>query len=166
MDCRALPLRILITGAEPCGDAMSCQLEKRLVVKAYDSYGLSEVLGPGVASECPCQQGLHFDEHFYPKVVDTEGNILPLSKQGELILSSLGKEAFPVLCYRTKDLTRLSYGKCTCGHEGFTMEKVSSRVDDMLIIHGVNVFPSQIEEVLLSFNQLKPQYQLIINKIL
>lgn len=164
VDRDELSLRILITGAEPCSDIIRSQLEKRLGVKAYDSYGLSEVIGPGVAIECPCQHGLHIDEHFYPEIIDTNENILPLGEKGELVLSSFGKEAFPVLRYRTKDYTRLSYGKCSCGHEGFTMEKVSSRLDDMLIIHGVNVFPSQIEEVLLSFIELEPQYQLIITR--
>lgn len=160
----SLRLRVLITGAEPCSDLLREKLEQRLQVNAYDSYGLSEIMGPGVATECPYHNGLHIDAHFYPEVIDTVGNPLPPGEKGELVLSTLSKEALPMLRYRTKDLTRLTYGTCSCGFHGWTMEKVNSRVDDMLIIRGVNVYPSQIEEVLLLYPQISPHYQLLVSQ--
>ena len=157
-----LKLKIGVFGAEPWTEGMREQIEARLGIKAYDIYGLSEIMGPGVAMECPEQQGLHIDEHFYPEILDDEGNPLPAGERGELVVTSLEKQGFPVLRYRTKDLTTLHYGKCSCGHVGWTMERVSARVDDMLIIRGVNVFPSQVEEAILSLGGFEPHYLLVV----
>lgn len=156
-----LKLKIGVFGAEPWTEGMREEIESRLGIKAYDIYGLSETMGPGVALECTAQQGLHIDEHFYPEVLDSEGNPLPLGERGELVLTSLDKEGFPVLRYRTKDLTTLHYGRCSCGQVGYTMARVTARVDDMLIIRGVNVFPSQIEEAIL-LEGFEPHYLLVV----
>ena len=157
-----LKLKIGIFGAEPWSEGMREQIEARLGIKAYDIYGLSETMGPGVAMECPAHNGLHIDEYFYPEVLDSEGNPLPVGERGELVITSLEKEGFPVLRYRTKDLTTLSYGTCSCGQVGWRMERVSARVDDMLIIRGVNVFPSQVEEAILSLGGFEPHYLLVV----
>ena len=160
-----LKLKIGIFGAEPWTEGMREQIEARLGIKAFDIYGLSETMGPGVALECSAQQGLHIDGHFYPEILDSEGNPLPDGEQGELVLTSLDKEAFPVLRYRTKDLTTLHYGTCSCGHVGWTMERVTARVDDMLIIRGVNVFPSQVEEAILSLGEFEPHYLIVVYRV-
>lgn len=160
-----LKLKFGVFGAEPWSDGMREQIEARLGIKAFDIYGLSETMGPGVALECLAQQGLHIDEHFYPEVLDSEGNPLPVGERGELVITSLDKAGFPVLRYRTKDLTALHYGTCSCGHVGWTMERVSARVDDMLIIRGVNVFPSQIEEAILSSGGFEPHYLLVVERV-
>lgn len=160
-----LKLRIGIFGAEPWTEGMREQIEARLGIQAYDIYGLSETMGPGVALECPAHRGLHIDEHFYPEILDPEGRPLPVGGQGELVLTSLDKEGFPVLRYRTKDLTTLHYGTCSCGEVGWTMERVSARVDDMLIIRGVNVFPSQVEEAILSLGWFEPHYLLVVSRV-
>ncbi len=157
-----LKLKFGVFGAEPWSDGMREQIEARLGIKAFDIYGLSETMGPGVALECLAQQGLHIDEHFFPEILDAEGNPLPVGERGELVITSLEKEGFPVLRYRTKDLTALHYGTCSCGHVGWTMERVSARVDDMLIIRGVNVFPSQVEEAILSLGGFEPHYLLVV----
>lgn len=156
-----LKLKIGIFGAEPWTEGMREEIEARLGIKAFDIYGLSEIMGPGVALECPAHQGLHIDEHFYPEILDEEGNPLPNGERGELVITSIDKEGFPVLRYRTKDLTKLHYGTCSCGHVGWTMERVSARVDDMLIIRGVNVFPSQVEEAIL-LEGFEPHYLLVV----
>jgi phenylacetate-CoA ligase len=157
-----LKLKIGVFGAEPWTEGMREQIEARLGIKAYDIYGLSEIMGPGVAMECPAQHGLHIDEHFYPEIIDGEGNPLSVGERGELVITSLEKQGFPVLRYRTKDLTTLHYGECSCGQVGWTMERVSARVDDMLIIRGVNVFPSQVEEAILSSGEFEPHYLLVV----
>ncbi|EHQ91471.1 phenylacetate--CoA ligase family protein [Desulfosporosinus youngiae] len=159
-----LKLKIGIFGAEPWTEGMREEVEARLGIKAYDIYGLSEIMGPGVALECSAQQGLHIDEHFYPEILDAEGNPLPSGERGELVITSIDKEGFPVLRYRTKDLTTLHYGTCSCGHVGWTMERVSARVDDMLIIRGVNVFPSQVEEAIL-LEGFEPHYLLVVYRV-
>ncbi|WP_088187639.1 phenylacetate--CoA ligase [Desulfosporosinus sp. FKA] len=159
-----LKLRIGVFGAEPWTEGMREQIEARLGIKAYDIYGLSETMGPGVAMECPAHDGLHIDEHFYPEVLGPDGNPVAEGIQGELVITSLDKEGFPVLRYRTKDLTRLHYGACSCGHTGWKMERVLARVDDMLIIRGVNVFPSQVEEAILSIGGFEPHYLLIVER--
>lgn len=159
-----LKLRIGIFGAEPWTEGMREEIEARLGIKAYDIYGLSEIMGPGVAMEC-LEGRLHIDEHFYPEILDSEGHVLPEGKRGEMIMTSIGKQGFPVLRYRTKDLTTISYGKCSCGHTGWTMERVSARVDDMLIIRGVNVFPSQVEEAILAVGGVEPHYLLVVDRI-
>lgn len=159
-----LKLKIGIFGAEPWTEGMREEIEARLGIKAFDIYGLSEIMGPGVALECPAHQGLHIDEHFYPEVLDEEGNPLPDGERGELVITSIEKEGFPVLRYRTKDLTKLHYGSCSCGQVGWTMERVSARVDDMLIIRGVNVFPSQVEEAIL-LEGFEPHYLLVVYRL-
>lgn len=162
---KELKLRLGIFGAEPWTESMREEIETRLGIKALDIYGLSEIMGPGVALECQAQNGLHIDEHFYPEILDEEGRVLPEGQPGELVITSLGKMGFPVLRYRTKDLTSLRFGRCECGHEGWTMNRVSARVDDMLIIRGVNVFPSQVEEAILSVGGIEPHYLLVVERL-
>ncbi|AFM42574.1 coenzyme F390 synthetase [Desulfosporosinus acidiphilus SJ4] len=159
-----LKLRIGVFGAEPWTEGMREQIEDRLGIKAYDIYGLSETMGPGVAMECPAHDGLHIDDHFYPEILDTNGNPVAEGVQGELVITSIDKEGFPVLRYRTKDLTTLHYGTCSCGKTGWKMDRVSARVDDMLIIRGVNVFPSQVEEAILSAGGFEPHYLLVVER--
>ncbi|WP_052090467.1 phenylacetate--CoA ligase [Desulfosporosinus sp. HMP52] len=159
-----LKLKIGVFGAEPWTEGMREEIEQRLGIKAYDIYGLSETMGPGVAMECPAHKGLHIDEHFYPEILDEEGNPLAVGERGELVITSLDKKGFPVLRYRTKDLTTLHYGTCSCGQVGWTMDRVSARVDDMLIIRGVNVFPSQIEEAIL-LEGFEPHYLLVVYRV-
>lgn len=161
-----LRLRTGIFGAEPWTEGMREEIESRLGIKAIDIYGLSEIMGPGVAIECEGQHGLHIDSHFYPEVLDENGSPLPEGEKGELVFTTLEKEGFPVLRYRTKDLTTLRYGQCEhCGHAGWTMDRVSARVDDMLIIRGVNVFPSQVEEGILAVGGLEPHYLLVVERV-
>lgn len=160
-----LKLKIGVFGAEPWSEGMREQIEARLGIRTFDIYGLSETMGPGVAMECAAHNGLHIDEHFYPEILDSEGNTLPVGEPGELVITSLEKEGFPVLRYRTKDLTTLNYGTCSCGKVGWTMQRVSARVDDMLIIRGVNVFPSQVEEAILSLGGFEPHYLLVVDRV-
>ncbi|MFW6061718.1 MAG: phenylacetate--CoA ligase family protein [Planctomycetota bacterium] len=161
-----LPLRAGIFGAEPWTDAMRRQVEGMAGVKAYDIYGLSEIIGPGVASECACQDGLHiFEDHFYPEIIDPEtGDILPDGEEGELVLTTLSKQAMPMIRYRTRDLTRILPEPCACGRTVRRIQRISHRSDDMFIIRGVNVFPSQIEEALLSVEGTLPHYQIVLTR--
>ena len=157
-----------IFGAEPWSDDMRSELEEKLNLKAMDIYGLSEVMGPGVSIECREEQkGLHiFEDHFIPEIIDPEtGEVLPPGSTGELVFTSITKEAFPVIRYRTKDITSLNPEPCTCGRTHMRMNKPSGRTDDMLIIRGVNVFPSQIESVIMKNKDVKPHYQLEIDRI-
>ena len=166
VDLRALPLRNGIFGAEPWSEPMRKRIEELFGIKAYDIYGLSEIIGPGVAIECPEQNGLHIaEDHFLPEIIDpqTEGP-LPDGEKGELVFTTLTKEAFPLLRYRTKDLSVLYSEACPCGRTTKRMHRVMGRTDDMLIIRGVNVFPSQIESVLLENGDTTPHYQLIVNR--
>jgi phenylacetate-CoA ligase len=162
-----LKLRIGVFGAEPWTENMRKEIESKLRVKAIDIYGLSEIIGPGVASECPEQNGLHINEdHFYPEVIDPETlQPLPEGSIGELVFTTITKEGLPLIRYRTRDLTRLTYEKCKCGRTLVRMEKCLGRSDDMLIIRGVNLFPSQVETVLLQMSETKPHYQLIVDRI-
>ena len=134
-------------------------------VEVYEQYGLSEIIGPGVASACGRSEGMHvWEDHFIPEVVDPEtGDPLPDGEEGELVLSAPTKEAFPVLRYRTRDLTRITRKPCPCGRTGARISRITGRTDDMLIIRGVNVFPSQIEHALLGVNGLEPHYQLVLS---
>jgi len=148
----SLSLRVGIFGAEPWSENMREEVEKKLNLKAVDIYGLSEVMGPGVAQEClQADRGMHiFEDHFLPEIIDPDsGEVLPPGEQGELVFTTLTKEAFPLIRYRTKDISRLIYDQCECGRTLVRMEKVTGRTDDMLIIRGVNVFPSQVEHVLM-----------------
>ena len=162
-----LKLRIGVFGAEPWTENMRREIESRLMIKAIDIYGLSEVIGPGVASECTVQKGLHINEdHFYPEIIDPKTlQPLPAGNTGELVFTTLTKEGLPLIRYRTRDLTRLSYDTCKCGRTMVRMEKCLGRSDDMLIIRGVNLFPSQVESVLLEMSEIKPHYLLIVDRV-
>ncbi len=159
-------LRIGVFGAEPWTEAMRNEIEKRLKIDAYDIYGLSEVIGPGVSCECSQKSGLHvFEDHFYVEIINPEtGEVLPEGEKGEIVYTSLTKEAFPGIRYRSRDITRLYHDGCKCGRTLVKMEKVTGRSDDMLIIRGVNVFPSQVESVLMEFEGTQPHYQIIVDR--
>lgn len=165
-DIRATKLRIGVFGAEPWSESMRREIEARLGIKAYDIYGLSEVIGPGVSSECSEKSGLHVNEdHFYVEIIDPEtGEVLPEGEKGEIVYTSLTKEAFPNIRYRSRDITRLYHDGCKCGRTLVKMDKVTGRSDDMLIIRGVNVFPSQIEDVLMAVEGTEPHYQIIVDR--
>ena len=163
-----LKIKKAVLGAEPWGEEMRKQIESKLGIKAYDIYGLSEVLGPGVSYECECQKGLHINEDmFIPEIINPDtGEVLPDGEVGELVFTSITKEAFPVIRYRTHDLCRILTGKCSCGRTFKRMGRIEGRTDDMLIIRGVNVFPSQIEEVLLKYGEgITPNYQIIVDRV-
>lgn len=166
IDFAKLPLRAGILGAEPWTDEMRQQIEKRLHIDAYDIYGLSEVIGPGVSMECAEKSGLHvYENHFYVEIIDPEtGEVLPEGEQGEIVYTSLSKECCPVIRYRSRDITRLYRDGCACGRTFAKMEKVTGRSDDMMIIRGVNVFPSQIEAILFSIEHVEPHYQIVIDR--
>jgi phenylacetate-CoA ligase len=167
VDPASLSLRVGIFGAEPWSENMREEVERKLNLKAVDIYGLSEVMGPGVAMEClQTEQGMHvFEDHFLPEIIDPEtGEVLPEGEKGELVFTTLTKEAFPIIRYRTKDISRLIYEPCGCGRTLVRMEKVTGRTDDMLIIRGVNVFPSQVEHVLMSVEGVEPHYQIVVER--
>ncbi len=166
IDFSSSSLKIGIFGAEPWSERMRTQLEEKLGISAHDIYGLSEVLGPGVSMECSQKQGMHVHEdHFIAEIIDPNtGKQLPLGQQGELVFTSLTKEAFPVIRYRTRDITTLVAEPCPCGRTHLRMKRVTGRTDDMLIIRGVNVFPSQIESVLLEFGDTEPHYLLVVER--
>ena len=161
-----IPLRAGIFGAEPWTEEMRKSIEETLGIKAYDIYGLTETSGPGVAFECSEQTGMHINEdHFYAEIIDPDtGEVLPEGSRGELVFTSLDKEAFPLLRYRTRDICVLSRKRCSCGRTLVKMAKPMGRTDDMLIIRGVNVFPSQIETVLLK-EGYEPNYQIIVDRV-
>ena len=146
---------------------MRREIEQRLGIIATDNYGLSEVMGPGVAGECLERCGMHISEdHFIAEIIDPDtGEVLPPGSVGELVLTTLTKEAIPVIRYRTRDITRLHYEPCACGRTVARMEKTRGRSDDMLIIKGVNVFPTQIEEVLFQVEGCEPHYQLVVDRV-
>lgn len=166
IDPRDIKLRVGIFGAEPWTEELRTEIERLLHIKAYDIYGLSEVCGPGVSMECACHCGSHIHEdQFIPEVIDPNTlEVLPYGEMGELVFTSVGKEAMPLLRYRTRDLTRLHAEKCECGRTLVRMEKILGRSDDMLIIRGVNVFPSQVESVLLELDEATPHYQLLVDR--
>ena len=164
-----LRLKAGIFGAEPWTESMRREIEQKLGIRAYDIYGLSEVLGPGVSYECECQAGMHIcEDHFIAEIIDPDtGNVLPEGSTGELVFTSLTKEGFPIIRYRTRDICFLNYAPCPCGRTHLRMNKPSGRSDDMLIIRGVNVFPSQIEEVLLkvSGGKITPNDQIVVDRV-
>jgi phenylacetate-CoA ligase len=166
VDIRTLPLRVGVFGAEPWTVPMRQEIEERLGIKAQEAYGLTELCGPGVAFDCEAQEGLHINEdYFLAEVLDPQTlEPLPPGEKGELVFTSLQRRAMPMLRYRTKDITRLYRDKCVCGRTFVKMEKISGRTDDMLIISGVNVFPSQIEALLLEVEEVEPQYRLVVRK--
>ncbi len=166
LSTKDIRLKAGIFGAEPWTPELRKQVETLLNLKAYDIYGLSEVIGPGVSMECECQNGMHiYEDHFIPEIIDPDTlEVLPYGETGELVFTTITKEAMPLLRYRTRDLTRLHTEKCSCGRTLLRMEKCLGRSDDMLIIRGVNVFPSQIESVLLEMSETSPHYQLIVER--
>lgn len=167
IDFRDLPLKAGVFGAEPWSDSMRKEIETKLDIKAMDIYGLSEIMGPGVAIECVEEQnGLHImEDHFLPEVINPEtGEPVAPGEIGELVITTLTKEGIPLIRYRTRDLTRLNYTACRCGRTFARMQRVTGRSDDMLIIRGVNVFPSQIESILIETEGLSPHYQLIVER--
>ncbi len=162
-----LKLKTGIFGAEPWTEEMRAQIEEKLGLKAYDIYGLSEIMGPGVSYECECQCGMHVcEDNFIPEIIDPDtGEVLPEGAQGELVFTTITKEGFPLIRYRTRDICSLNYEPCKCGRTHVRMNKPQGRTDDMLIIRGVNVFPSQIEEVLLTVGgNITPNYQIIVDR--
>ena len=166
IDVRDLPLSVVVYGAETCTEPMREAIEERLGVTAVDIYGLSEIIGPGVSMECEAQDGLHvWEDHFYPEVVDPDtGEPVEEGEEGELVLTTLSKEALPVLRYRTGDLTTLTREPCECGRTMARMDHVTGRADDLLIVRGVNVYPSQIERVVLDDPDTVPQYRIDLDR--
>ncbi|TYL37726.1 phenylacetate--CoA ligase [Natronococcus pandeyae] len=167
VDPRDLPVSTVIFGAEPCTDPMREEIEERLGVTGIDIYGLSEIIGPGVSNEChEAQEGLHiWEDHFYPEIVDPKtGEPLPEGEEGELVLTTLTKEALPVLRYRTGDLTSLTTEECECGRTMVRMDNVTGRADDLLIVRGVNLYPSEIEDVVLEFDEVAPYYRIDLTR--
>ena len=165
IDPESLRVRIGIFGAEPWTEEMRREIEKALAIKAYDIYGLSEIAGPGVACECTEQKGMHVQEDFFfPEIIDpATGEQLPDGEEGELVFTCIGKEALPLIRYRTRDICSLTHEKCACGRTTVRMNKPKGRTDDMLIIRGINVFPSQIESALLDLG-MDPNYRMIVDR--
>lgn len=167
IDPKSLKLRLGLFGSEPWTEGMRAEIEKRWGIKATDNYGLSEIMGPGVAGECSYSHaGLHINEdHFIPEIINPDtGESLGFGQEGELVFTTITKEGFPVIRFRTKDITVIEDEPCACGRTLARMKKVTGRSDDMLIIRGVNVFPSQIESVLMSINGVEPHYEIIVRK--
>ena len=166
INLRELPLRTGIFGAEPWSEGMRERIEQESGIKAFDIYGLSEIIGPGVGSECAAQAGLHiFEDHFYPEIIDPETcRVLPDGEEGELVLTTLSKRAMPMIRYRTRDITHIITEPCACGRTVRRIARVARRSDDMFIIRGVNVFPSQIETALLSVEGVLPHYRILLSR--
>ena len=163
---RALGLRYGMFGAEPWTESLRAAIERALGCPAYDIYGLSEIIGPGVAGECEARDGLHIqDDHFLPEVVDpATGQVVGPGREGELVLTTLTKRALPLVRYRTGDITTLTEGACACGRTSIRMARVRGRSDDMLVIKGVNLYPSEVEEALLAIEELVPHYELVVDR--
>jgi phenylacetate-CoA ligase len=166
LNWKELALRVGVFGAEPWTETMRRRIEAESGIKAYDIYGLSEIIGPGVAMECQCQAGPHiFEDWFYPEIIDLKtGKPLPDGEEGELVLTTLGKEAMPMIRYRTRDITALSHERCECGRTLRRIQRIGRRSDDMFIIRGVNVYPSQIETALLRVEGTLPHYQIFLTR--
>jgi phenylacetate-CoA ligase len=166
VDIRSLPLRAGVFGAEPWTEGMRRHIEANSNVKAYDIYGLSEIIGPGVGSECSRQAGLHiFEDHFYPEIIDPSTcKPLPDGAEGELVLTTLSKKAMPMIRYRTRDITAIEPQPCACGRTLRRIRRIGRRSDDMFIIRGVNVFPSQVETALLAVEGTLPHYQIVLTR--
>ena len=160
-------LKVGAFGAEPWTEGMRKELEEKLCIKAYDIYGLTEIIGPGVGHECEFQNGTHLcEDHFYPEIVNPEtGDPLPPGETGELVFSTITKDGMPLLRFRTRDLTSLIFEPCECGRTSVRMNRILGRCDDMLIIRGVNVFPSQVESVICEMPQLEPHYLLFVDRV-
>jgi phenylacetate-CoA ligase len=159
-------LRVGVFGAEPWSEAMRERIQEESGIRAHDIYGLSEIIGPGVGIECQQQRGLHiFEDHFYPEIIDPDtGEVLPEGKEGELVLTTLSKQAMPMIRYRTRDITALVSDRCACGRTLRRIRRIGRRSDDMLIIRGVNVFPSQVETALLRVEGTLPHYQIVLTR--
>jgi phenylacetate-CoA ligase len=166
IDIRKLSLKAGFFGAEPWSDNMRLEIEEKLNIKAFDIYGLTEIIGPGVAAECEHQNMLHvFEDHFYPEIINPDtGDVLPDGQKGELVFTTLSKEGTPMLRYRTRDITYLSRENCECGRTLVKMHRILGRTDDMLIVRGVNLFPSQVEQVLLRIDGVEPHYQILVDR--
>lgn len=166
IDFAALPLQAGCFGAEPWSENMRVEIEEKLSVSAHDIYGLTEIIGPGVSSECEAKDGLHINEDFfYPEIIDpATGDVLPEGEKGELVFTTLTKEGTPIIRYRTRDITYLYRDACSCGRTIIKMHRLLGRTDDMLIIRGVNVFPSQIEQVLMRIEETEPHYQIVVDR--
>jgi phenylacetate-CoA ligase len=166
IDMSSLPVKAGCFGAEPWSENMRVEIEKKLNINALDIYGLTEIIGPGVSSECEAKDGLHINEDlFYPEIIDTTtGDPLPDGEKGELVLTTLTKQGTPVIRYRTRDITYLTRDTCSCGRTLVRMHRLLGRTDDMLIIRGVNVFPSQIEQVLMRIEETQPHYQIVVDR--
>jgi phenylacetate-CoA ligase len=166
VDLKALPIRAGVFGAEPWSDAMRAYMEKAAGIKAYDIYGLTEIIGPGVASECREQSGLHvFEDYFYPEIVNPQTlEPVPDGGEGELVLTTLAKKAMPMIRYRTRDITSLITEPCPCGRTIRRIRRIGRRSDDMFIIRGINVFPSQVEAALLAVEGTLPHYQIVLTR--
>lgn len=166
IDPASLKIRVGIFGAEPWSENIRKEIEKKLKIKAFDIYGLSEIMGPGVAIECECQDGLHvWEDHFIPEIIDPVTlKVLPYGEQGELVITTITKEGIPILRYRTRDITTIKPEPCACGRTHLRISRLQGRTDDMLIIRGVNVFPTQIESVLLEIGEVEPHYQLVVRR--
>jgi len=166
VDLKSLSLRVGIFGAEAWSENMRREIEPRLGIDAVDIYGLTEIIGPGVAQECLKKKGLHiFEDHFLPEIINPEtGEVLPPGEEGELTITTLTREALCLVRYRTGDITSITYEPCACGRTLARISKIKGRTDDMLIIRGVNLFPSQIENVLMRIDETEPHYQLILER--
>ncbi len=166
IDFSSKPIKAGFFGAEPWSENMRHEIESKLHLKAIDIYGLTEIIGPGVASECEYQDMLHINEdHFYPEIIDPiTGQQLDDGKEGELVITTLTKEGTPVIRYRTRDITYLNREKCRCGRTSVRMHRIMGRTDDMLIVRGVNIFPSQVEQVLLKIDGVEPHYQILVDR--
>ena len=166
IDMSSLSLKSAMLGAEPWSESMRREIENKLHLKAYDIYGLTEIIGPGVASECEQQDGLHiFEDHFYPEIINPEtGEPVAPGEKGELVITTITKDGTPVLRYRTRDITYFLQDECPCGRTSRRMHRLLGRTDDMLIIRGVNIFPSQVEHVLVQIDMVEPHYQLVVDR--
>jgi phenylacetate-CoA ligase len=167
IDPKNLSLKLGLFGGEPCPEPMRREIEERLFINATDNYGVSEVMGPGVAAECELKRGLHlYEDHFIPEIIDPLSlQVLPPGAEGELVLTTLSKEAFPLVRYRTRDITSLDFSSCRCGRTLVRMKKVLGRSDDIIIIKGVNIFPSQVESILMEAEGVEPRYQIILDRV-
>jgi phenylacetate-CoA ligase len=167
IDPKNLSIKLGLFGGEPCPESMRKEIEDRLFISVTDNYGVSEVMGPGVAAECEFKNGLHlYEDHFIPEIIDPQTlQVLPPGAEGELVLTTLSKEAFPLVRYRTRDITSLDLSPCSCGRTLVRMKKVLGRSDDIIIIKGVNVFPSQVESILMEVEGVEPRYQIIADRV-
>ncbi len=167
IDPKNLSIKLGLFGGEPCPESMRKEIEDRLFISVTDNYGVSEVMGPGVAAECEFKNGLHlYEDHFIPEIIDPQTlQVLPPGAEGELVLTTLSKEAFPLVRYRTRDITSVDLSPCSCGRTLVRIKKVLGRSDDIIIIKGVNVFPSQVESILMEVEGVEPRYQIIADRV-